>query len=51
MAKAKNDDIVRRGSRWGESMSQNVVVETGSSTLAEGATVAPGQISVNAGCR
>jgi uncharacterized protein YggE len=36
------------GSRWGESMSQNVVVETGSSTLEEGATVAPGQITVNA---
>jgi uncharacterized protein YggE len=35
-------------SRWGDNMSQNVVVETGSSTLAEGATVAPGQISVNA---
>jgi uncharacterized protein len=36
------------GSRWGESMSQNVVVETGSGTLEEGATVAPGQITVNA---
>jgi uncharacterized protein YggE len=36
------------GSRWGESMSQNVVVESGSSTLEEGATVAPGQITVNA---
>jgi uncharacterized protein YggE len=36
------------GSRWGDNMSQNVVVESGSSTLAEGATVAPGQISVNA---
>jgi len=36
------------GSRWGESMSQNVVVETGSSTLEEGATVAPSQITVNA---
>jgi uncharacterized protein YggE len=36
------------GSRWGDSMAQNVVVETGSSTLEEGATVAPGQITVNA---
>ncbi len=36
------------GGRAGESMSQNVVVETGSSTLGEGATVAPGQITVNA---
>jgi uncharacterized protein YggE len=35
-------------SRWGESMSQNVVVETGSSALEQGATVAPGQITVNA---
>ncbi len=32
----------------GQNTSQNVVVETGSSTLEEGATVAPGQITVNA---
>ena len=36
------------GSSWSGNMSQNVVVETGESTLAEGATVAPGQITVNA---
>ena len=36
------------GSSWSDSMSQNVVVETGGSALAEGATVAPGQITVNA---
>lgn len=36
------------GSRWGENNAQNVVVEAGSSTLEEGATVAPGQITVNA---
>jgi uncharacterized protein YggE len=36
------------GSRWGDSGSQNVVMETGSSTLEEGATIAPGQITVNA---
>lgn len=36
------------GGRWNEAMAQNVVVETGSSSLAAGATVAPGQITVNA---
>jgi uncharacterized protein YggE len=36
------------GSGWSGSPSQNVVVEAGSSTLDEGATVAPGQITVNA---
>jgi uncharacterized protein YggE len=36
------------GSRWGESGSQNVVVEAGSSTLEAGATIAPGQITVDA---
>jgi uncharacterized protein YggE len=36
------------GSGPGQTPSQNVVVETGSSTLEEGATVAPGQITVNA---
>jgi uncharacterized protein len=36
------------GSSSGQSMSQNVVVESGSSILEEGATIAPGQITVNA---
>jgi uncharacterized protein YggE len=36
------------GSGPGQGSSQNVVVESGSSTLDEGATMAPGQISVNA---
>jgi uncharacterized protein YggE len=36
------------GSGWSDAPMQNVVVETGSTPLAEGATVAPGQISVNA---
>lgn len=35
-------------SRAGQSMSQNVVVESGSSTLGDDATVAPGQITVDA---
>lgn len=36
------------GSRSGQSMSQNIVVESGSSTLGAEATVAPGQITVDA---
>jgi uncharacterized protein len=36
------------GSGWSGTPSQNVVVESGSSTLEPGATVAPGQITVNA---
>jgi uncharacterized protein YggE len=36
------------GSGWSGAPSQNVVVEAGSSTLEAGATVAPGQITVNA---
>ena len=36
------------GSRWGGTGSQNVIVESGSSSLEAGATVAPGQITVNA---
>jgi uncharacterized protein len=36
------------GSGWNSNPSQNVVVESGSSTLEAGATVAPGQITVNA---
>lgn len=36
------------GGGWNSNPSQNVVVESGSSTLEPGATVAPGQITVNA---
>jgi uncharacterized protein len=36
------------GSGWSSNPSQNVVVESGSSILEAGATVAPGQITVNA---
>jgi uncharacterized protein YggE len=36
------------GGGWNGNQSQNVVVQTGSVSLPEGATVAPGQISVNA---
>ena len=36
------------GSGWNGNQTQNVVVQTGSTPLAEGATVAPGQISVSA---
>jgi uncharacterized protein YggE len=36
------------GARYGGSMSQNVIQETGAGTMSSATTVAPGQITVNA---